>query len=269
MKFTYINRKNNGKSLLLLVVCLIAALFAAAGCQNQTEEAKPDTVVLPRSQMESDEMIQSLLDRNGTLIGESPVIKELVCDILPGKICVISYDITLNRLTIKYGSTPQEEIDKAKAENDGADETETELNPEQFAKYWDKQTTEDILFYNASALFALIPNLDSVQYMVENYGQPTFTISRQNMEAFYGYALADIDSVSLWKTKITEVFNDDLKIAEFYKQYPLNTKAAQPDDTEAADGTNADTTPDNTADSTLDYTQTTEQPQVILPDEVQ
>lgn len=243
----------------LILTCLILGVAAAAGCSDEAVEE--DNAVIARSALDSDEMIQSLLDRSGTLIGESNIIRELVCDILPGNICVISYDITLNRLTVEYGPTEEAEA------NPEDEEAAERLNPEEFAEYWNLQTTQDIVFYNTSALFALIPNLESVQYLVEGYGLPTFTISRENMENFYGYSLGEIDGVSVWKTKITNVFLDDLKIQEFFKEYPLKSKSASDKDD------SADQSEDNIKDAAdilaNEEAQQPEEPEVIIPDEVQ
>lgn len=242
---------------ILVIICLLGCLLGLTACGEEAVEE--DNVVIARSALDSDEMIQELLDRSGALIGESNIIKELLGDILPGHISLISYDITLNRLTIEYGPTIEE------GETPPADETEEHLNPEEFKAYWTLQTTEDIIFYNSSALFALIPNLESVQYLVEGYGLPTFTISRENMENFYGYALSDIDSVSLWKTKITDVFLDDLKIEAFFKEYPLKEQSGS---SESEDPTTDDQNMEEDV-SVNDETEDIEQPEVVVPEEVQ
>ena len=214
----------------------VFCLLLAAGCGSSVSQ---DTQVITRSTLDSDEVIQPLLECNGTLIGDSTTIRTMLKDILPGKVSVVSYDIVLNRLTIEYGPTAKEE-DQAAGGGESAQKAEDEeirLNADEFAKEWDAKTTKEIIFYNTSSLFALIPNLESVQYLVEGYNLPTFTISRANMEEFFRYPLSDIDTISAWRNKITAVTLDEVKMNEFFKQFPLASKASRrvDDENPAAD----------------------------------
>ena len=249
---------------LLFCVLLCGALLALGGCGS--EETVEDNDVIQRSALDSDEMIQSLLDRQGTLIGESNIVRELLCDILPGKNCVVSYDITLNRLTITYGPTkeePSEETTPTAEEDDG-------LTPTEFNAQWDTQTTEDTIFYNSSALFALIPNLESVQYLVEGYGLPTFTISRENMNEFYGMDLGEVTSISLWKQTIDAAFTDSTRVDTFFSQYPMKSKDYQPTEEEQENGAAIDS--QMPTEEELQRAQQTEEPEVVpeeLPTEIQ
>lgn len=222
----------------MIIACFfVFCLMFAAGCSGS---ATQDTQVIARSTLDSDEIIQSLLECNGTLIGDSTTIRTMLKDILPGNVSVVSYDIVLNRLTVEYGPTAKEEDQQAVADGGNtqkAEDEEIRLNADEFAREWDAKTTKEIIFYNTSSLFALIPNLESVQYLVEGYNLPTFTISRTNMEEFFRYPLADIDTMSAWRNKITAVTLDELKVNEFFKQFPLASKVNRrvEDDNPAAD----------------------------------
>lgn len=230
----------------MIVACLfVFCLLLLAGCGSADSQ---DTQVIARSELNSDEIIQSLLDNKDTLIGDSTTIRRLLKDVLPGNVSVVSYDIVLNRLTIEYGPTAKEDEEaantaaadgreakdnkKAKDNKDNgesqpAEDEDIRLTADEFAREWDSKTTKEIIFYNTSSLFALIPNLQSVQYLVEGYNLPTFTISRANMEEFFRYPLADIDTISAWRNKITAVNLDEMRMNEFFKEFPLAGKASR------------------------------------------
>ena len=254
---------------LLLCALLCGSLLVLGGCGD--EETAADNEVIQRSALDSDETIQALLDRQGTLIGESNIVRELLCELLPGKNCVVSYDITLNRLTITYGPTKEEpDEDAAAATTATAEEEEEGLTPTEFSAQWDSRTTEDILFYNASALFALVSNLESVQYLVEGYGLPTFTISRANMNEFYGTDLGEVTSVSLWKQTIDAAFTDSTRVDTFFSQYPMKSKDYQPTEEEQENGAAIDS--QMPTEEELQRAQQTEEPEVVpeeLPTEIQ
>ena len=254
----------------IIIACLfVFCLLPAAGCGTT---ASQDTQVIARSELNSDEIIQALLENNNTLIGDSTTIRKLVTDILPGNVSVVSYDIVLNRLTIEYGPTAKEEDKTATAEsgnsagNADAEGEDIDLNADEFARAWDSKTTKEIIFYNTASLFALISNLESVQYLVEGYNLPTFTISRTNMEEFFRYPLADIDTISAWRNKITAITLDELKVDDFFKEFPLASKANRrvEEDSPAVD---LNKQPKDTAAERLQR-QLDEQAQEI-PDEVQ
>lgn len=269
----------------ILMVCFCAVcLLLAAGC-GKTENQ--DSEVIAYSTLNSDEMIDSLLGYNGTLIGDSNSIYRLLKEILPGKVSLVSYDIVLNRLTIEYGPTAEEDeetveaADSSKQENteaaegkgdsaeDGENDSEEEirLTPDQFAREWDSKTTKKIIFYNAASLFALIPNLESVQYLVEGYNLPTFTISRVNMEEFFRYPLSDIETISAWRNKVTAVTLDEMKIDNFFKEFPLAAKASRRVEEDITPATDLSKQPKDTAAERLQK-QLDEQAQE-LPTEVQ
>ncbi len=247
------------------MVCFCAVcLLLAAGC-GKTENQ--DSEVIAYSTLNSDEMIESLLEHSGTLIGDSNSVYSLVKEILPGKVSLVSYDIVLNRLTIEYGPTAEEDeqtadaadtdekdgaksaadTEGAEAEEGNAEDEEISLTPDQFAREWDSKTTKKIIFYNTAALFALIPNLESVQYLVEGYNLPTFTISRDNMEEFFRYPLSDIETVSAWRNKITAVTLDEVKIDDFFKEFPLAAKASRRVEEDKTPATDLNKQPQDTA----------------------
>ena len=208
---------------IFLFCAIILCLAVLSGCGGDNQES--------RSSIDNEDMIKSLLEYNETLIGDSTAVRKIVCDILPGNEDIVTYDITLNRLTITYGAKLDEE-EAAAAEKAGSEEEAEGHTPTEFKEIWSKTGTENVIFYNASALFALINNLESVQFMVEGYKQPTFTISRVNMEGYYGYELVDFETVSEWQKKITAVYLDSAKVDGFFRLYPLAGEEEAPVDTD-------------------------------------
>ena len=81
----------------LFVLVLLSLLFAIAGCD---EEDTPEVLTKDPIGEQSETAITDLLQYQGTYLGDSTRIKEILTEQLPAKEFVRSYDITLNRLTI-------------------------------------------------------------------------------------------------------------------------------------------------------------------------
>lgn len=209
--------KNKIKNAILLCI-LTAFALSFCGCDNG-EQIKDDNAVIKYSEISSSEYIESLLEHDNILIGESGEIKDLVCDILPGNNSVVTYDITLNRLVIEYGPTTELDENGKKPEGE-----ENDLTEEEFADIWTYDIIKDVIMYNSTVLFDLVDNLTAIQFLVEGYNVPTFTISRENIESFYGFSLNDITAVNEWNNKITAPCLDSLKVEEFYGMFPLETE---------------------------------------------
>ena len=95
-----------GKSCLFVLV-LLSLLFAIAGCD---EEDAPEVLTKDPIGEQSETAITGLLQYQGTYLGDSTRVKEILKEQLPAKEFVTSYDITLNRLTITYGLPKDTEL---------------------------------------------------------------------------------------------------------------------------------------------------------------
>ena len=199
------------------ILLLLAFAFSLWGCNGI--KGKEDSSIISYTEITNSSYINSLIEYNDTLIGESTKIRNLVCDLLPGHHSVATYDITLNRLVIEYGPTTELDENGNKPEGE-----EYDLTEEEFAELWTLEIIQDVIMHNSAVLFTLIDNLNSVQFLIEGYNVPTFTISRENIESFFGYPLNDIYSDTDWNTKITAVCLDPVRIDEFYDQFPLKTE---------------------------------------------
>ena len=183
---------------------LLLVSFAASGC---TPKDVPE--VLSKPVINADEAtIAGLLEFNNTYLGESNRIKELLTEQLPAKEFARSFDITLGRLSISYGFS----------EDNG-------LTEENFGEYWQDDTVKQVIFYNSSALFALVKGLESIEYNIEGYPLPTFVITKENMDSFYGQDLRDVTTVTDWQNVIIKENTDkSARLKEFFRLYPLDTE---------------------------------------------
>lgn len=139
--------------------------------------------------------IENLISYQGTAVGESDVIRVILREKLPAGEFVDSFDITLNKLTISYKLT----------ERSG-------YTQDEFYEYWDMESAQQLVMYNASSLFALIRNLDIVEINIQGFKQPSFVMTRETAESIYGVgSLLEIDSVENFQLIIVDdgVFDEE------------------------------------------------------------
>ncbi len=139
--------------------------------------------------------IENLISYQGTAVGESDVLRVVLREKLPAGEFVDSFDITLNKLTISYKLT----------ERSG-------YTQDEFYEYWDLESAQQLVMYNASSLFALVRNLDIVEINIQGYEQPSFIMTRETAESIYGVgSLLEIDSVENFQLIIVDegVFDEE------------------------------------------------------------
>lgn len=153
--------------------------------------------------------IENLISYQGTAVGESDVIRVILREKLPAGEFVDSFDITLNKLTVSYKLT----------ERSG-------YSQEEFYEYWDMESAEQLVMYNASSLFALIRNLNIVEIDIQGFEQPSFIMTRETAESIYGVgSLLEIDSVENFQLIIVDdgVFDEEKRelffATELVKKY--------------------------------------------------
>lgn len=84
--------------------------------------------------------------------------------------------------------------------------------------YWTDETTKKTFLNNATALFALVDNLDRITFKF-NIGQgKEFTITRKEMEDFYGKDLRRYaENTALWnKEVLKDTLNSNEKLQSFF-----------------------------------------------------
>lgn len=191
-----------GKSCLFVLV-LLSLLFAIAGCD---EEDAPEVLTKDPIGEQSETAITGLLQYQGTYLGDSTRVKEILKEQLPAKEFVTSYDITLNRLTITYG-LPKD----------------TELTEEDFTAYWTQEVAEEVIFYNSSALFSLVNNLESIEFNIDGYPLPTYLVTKTAIDEFYGQDVKTLTTAADWAKVIVKTSKGN-HYHDFFKENPLKEK---------------------------------------------
>ncbi|MGB2994270.1 MAG: DUF4825 domain-containing protein [Paenisporosarcina sp.] len=94
---------------------------------------------------------------------------------------------------------------------------EEKLNTSEYDEYWtDKRS---ILLYNATVLFMVIDNLDSVDFHLglDDNKVNHFQFTRAEIETLYGRDMAHyVDNFESWNQEVLTVIKSDTAVTEFY-----------------------------------------------------
>ncbi|MEG1797715.1 MAG: DUF4825 domain-containing protein [Clostridium sp.] len=79
----------------------------------------------------------------------------------------------------------------------------TEKSKEEFARIFNEKTTKNIFVDNAITLFILVKNVDEVKFNLNSDGETSFSITRQEVENFYGRDMREYaGDKALWEVEI-------------------------------------------------------------------
>lgn len=189
---------------LLVIICgviLVAPTMFNNG-QNDIIEAEV------RQKMVDTTNISDLLGNKNINIGESTKIRSLLRDKLPAGLFLSTFDITLDKLTVKYALTER-----------------SAATPEEYAAFWQTDNCQQIIMYNTAAMFVLVRNLEVIEINVEGYDYPTCIFTRDEIDSLFGKRLADIATADEWlQTLITDgVYSNDIREAFFAERTPTPT----------------------------------------------
>lgn len=189
---------------LAVIVCgvILVAPTMLGNSQNDIIEAEV------RQKMVDTTNISDLLTNKNINIGESTKIRSLLRNKLPAGLFLSTFDITLDKLTIKYALTER-----------------SAATPEDYASFWAEDNCRQIIMYNASAMFVLVRNLEVIEINVEGYDYPTCLITRDTADSLFGKRLADIATAEEWQqTLITDgVYDEEACNAFFAERTPTPT----------------------------------------------
>lgn len=79
-------------------------------------------------------------------------------------------------------------------------ETEWQINEN------DRNRTAKIIIYNSTAAFALIDNLEEIEY---NFTGSSYKVKRADFEGWYGVKMSALLNENVWKNKVQTPLNDD------------------------------------------------------------
>ena len=190
---------------LLVIVC--GVILVAPTYINDPQDNMQNNEI--RQKMVNEDNIGELLDQKNINIGESTKIRSLLRDKLPAGLFLSTFDITLDKLTVKYALTER-----------------SEKTPEDYAAFWTEDNCQQIVMYNTAALFVLVRNLEIIEIDVEGYAYPSCIITRAEADALFEEALADIADAESWQSVLIDngVYDDESREA-FFAANPLERTA--------------------------------------------
>lgn len=90
----------------------------------------------------------------------------------------------------------------------------------EFGEYWTDAKTKVIFLNSATALLALVKNVDSIKFSLETAPQRTWTVSRTELEKFYGSDLRLFAaSEAKWNKTLVTTIHSRARVAEFWAHY--------------------------------------------------
>lgn len=181
-----------------LVVIICGVILVAPTLVDTSNDEIINTEV--RQKMVDSTNIGDLLTHKNINIGESTKIRSLLRDKLPAGLFLSTFDITLDKLTVKYALTER-----------SAATTDT------YTAFWQTDNCRQIIMYNTAAMFVLVRNLETIEINVEGYEYPTCIITRATADTLFAKPLADISTAADWQqTLITNGVYDDTTTAAFF-----------------------------------------------------
>ncbi len=186
----------------LLVIVFGVILVAPTYLRDPQEDMQHEQL---HQKMVSEENIGDLLAQKDINIGESTKIRALLRDTLPAGLFLSTFDITLDKLTVKYALT----------ERSGSTE-------DTYAAFWTEDNCQQIVMYNTGALFTLVRNLEIIEIDVDGYAYPSCIITREEADDLFGQTLADIADATAWQSVLIDngVYDEESRAA-FFAAHPL------------------------------------------------
>lgn len=97
------------------------------------------------------------------------------------------------------------------------------LKQEDLMKYWEEDNVKKFFLNNATALFILVKNVDTVTFNLATTNNQSFSISRKDLETFYGRDLKEYaKKTSLWQIEVIDgTINSKDKLKTFFKNHKI------------------------------------------------
>lgn len=193
----------------VLIFCTLVVIICGVILVAPTMRGNDNTAIIDaevRQKMVDSTNISDLLANKNINIGESTKIRSLLRDKLPAGLFLSTFDITLDKLTVKYALTER-----------------SAATPDAYAEFWAADNAEQVIMYNTAAMFVLVRNLEVIEINVEGYNYPTCIITRDAAGDVFGKPLADVTTADDWQqTLITGGVYDDAVCAAFFAERELS-----------------------------------------------
>ncbi|MCY6484903.1 DUF4825 domain-containing protein [Clostridium aestuarii] len=168
--------------------------------------------------------ISRLLDSKNTYVGNINEVSNILWN-LPGD--RFKKGILLQTKNEPYGIEVNYGLnDKEKNELNDEEKAYLEKRKKELNEYWTDENTKKVFLNNATTLFILVKNVDRVKFNLDAKNKCSFSISRKELEEFYGKDLRKyVENIKLWEKEVLEnTINSDKKIEGFFKSHEIICK---------------------------------------------
>jgi hypothetical protein len=189
------------KRILTLICTLLVSFSFLTGCEskkvvnlNSTKEMK----------------INNVINYRNSYVGNNNAVTNILYN-LPGGPFVKR--VLLETRTTPYGIIVDYGIKKGSS-----------LKQEDLNKYFEGDNGKKIFLNNATTLFILVKNVDTVTFNLVSSNSQSFSISRENLEILYKRNLREYaKNTSLWKTEVLDnTINSEDKVHKFFEIHKVN-----------------------------------------------
>lgn len=187
------------KSLALVCTFLIAFSFLT-GCKSQKIVDVNNTKKMN---------INNVIKYKNSYVGNNAAVTNILYN-LPGGLFV--KQVSLETRRTPYGIVVNYGLKQGSS-----------LKEEDLSKYWEGDNAKRIFLNNATTLFILVKNVDTVTFNLASANNQSFSISRKDLETFYGRNLREYaKNTSLWQTEVIDgTINSKDKVQTFFKNYKI------------------------------------------------
>lgn len=178
----------------IMMFIAFLSIFLLIGCQQKAEENQ----------------IEQLIKYKDSYIGDNSAVGNIAARMAGSK---YGNEITLQTKSKPYSITIQYKLPKNASKEE----------KKEFERYWTEENMEKAFLFNATTLFMLVKNVDEVILNLDAKKPRSLTITRQDIEAFYG---TDVKKFAASQKKyhekvFDETINSEEKVESFYKKNPI------------------------------------------------
>ncbi len=186
------------KKILVIALTLFFVFSILTGCESN--ESKSVNGIQKIN-------IEKLIQYKDSYVGDNSSVGGILYN-LPGNIYVKQFSLQTN--TTPYGIKVNYGL-----------EQNSNLKEDDFNKFWNSESVRKIFLNNSTTLFILVKNVDKVEFELDTPSKQSFSITRKELEAFYGKDLREYSNdISSWEK---EIIDSGEKVEDFFKNNNITT----------------------------------------------